>query len=392
MKKTLLITLAICAAGAHAQSLYTAQLAELEMNNPTLKALGVAARAQEQDALSGLTLANPEVGVSYMFGVPSDVPNKTNIEVTQEFDFPTLSGARRKAARAEVKGNAAELALQRHQFLVEAEKALIEYSYQQAVVAELGRQYELVKSMHEAAASALKTGAINQLEYNKIALEAFGAENDLEMARTDLASAERELITLNGGKPLKMPKEWPDAVVPVSFDEWVTETAAQSPELNQLRAELEKSRADLNLRKKEGLPTFSLGYVNELVKDSNYHGAALSFSLPLWGNAGRVKAAKSVIAANELQLQSAEEQFRLLKQAQYDKTVTLQRAYSNALALYNKTYQSSQDCLKLALEKKTITVLEYFTEQEDFTEHAMRFLEIHRDFLLARADLYAETL
>lgn len=84
-----------------AQSLFPHWQTLILGNNPTLISETRTTAASNADALTGLTLADPEVSVSYMFGAPSDVPNKTNIEVTQTFDFPTMSGARRRLAQAQ---------------------------------------------------------------------------------------------------------------------------------------------------------------------------------------------------------------------------------------------------------------------------------------------------
>ena len=84
-----------------AQSLYPFLQTEIQGNNTELQAAAHSCESAKADNMSGLTLANPEVGVSYMLGVPSDVPDKTNIGVSQSFDFPTLSGARKRVAEAE---------------------------------------------------------------------------------------------------------------------------------------------------------------------------------------------------------------------------------------------------------------------------------------------------
>ncbi len=114
--------------------------------------------------------------------------------------------------------------------------------------------------------------------------------------------------------------------------------------------------------------------------------------MPLWANRGRVNAAKAIQVASELELQTAEDQYRLMKQTQYERARRLEKAYSDMQDLYAHIAASNEVYLKKALDSGKITVLEYMTEKEDFYAHAIKFLETRRDYLLARAELYAETL
>lgn len=377
---------------AAAQSLYPDQLRAIETNNPLLHARTAAAEASSRDALSGITLPDPEVGVSYLFGTSREVPNETDLEISQGFDFATLSGARKRVAEAEGRVARAEVTGSRADIMLQAEKALIGYVFQQALLREMEARHTRLTDMLEAAAKMLDSNTINQLEYNKIELEHLASANELDMARIELDALRRELETLNGGLPLAMPAGWPAPSLPSDFEAWVTESSSRSPELLVLRAQLDKSVQDVNLRKKEGLPGFSIGYAAQLVKDNNYHGPSLSVTVPLWANRGRVNAAKALQAAAQMELQTAEEQFRLTKLSQYERARRQEKAYADMAKLYAHIAEANEAYLKKALDSGKITVLEYMTEKEDFYAHTVKFLETRRDYLLARAELYAETL
>lgn len=380
-------------AATQAQSVFPQQQAEILKNNPSLKALTTATTAVEEENLTGLTLANPEVGLSYLFATPHTEPNRTNIEVTQTFDFPTLSGAKRKVAEADNAIARASLLSSRSAIAIEAENALIAYTYQASLVAELSAQYEDMQALQTHAALSLENGSITQIDYDKIELEVMALKNDLAMAEVDMQSAAADLTRLNGGTPLSnLPAEWPESTLPPSFDEWVESATLTNPELIALRAELNRAKEEINLRKKEGLPEFSFGYANELVNGSNYHGATLGFSLPLWGNKGRVKAAKASHAAAQATLQAASEQFICQKQNEYTKAELLYGTAQQFDRMYTKVRSESEEHLKRALDMGRITMFEYMTQREDFFEHALKRLEAQRAFQEARATLYAPTL
>lgn len=386
--------IALCAYNnAKAQSAFPLQQAEIMKNNLSLKALSSATSAIKEDNLTGLNLANPEVGLSYMFGSPSDVPNKTNVEVTQSFDFPTLSGAKRRIAKADNEVAETSYLTSRSTIALEVENALISYTYQLALTNELKTQYNDVQALLKHAKLSLEQGTITQIDYNKIELEELALRNDLNMAEVEMEAAKAELTRLNGGSPLtSLPTSWPDVSLPVSFGEWAKNAAHINPELLSLQAELKRAKEEINLRKKEGLPEFSIGYANELVKGSNYHGATIGFSLPLWGNSGRVKAAKASYAAAQVSLQTATDQFLNQKQNEFNKAELLLRTAKQYEEMYTNIRTNGETYLKQALEAGRITMFEYMTQREDFFEHALKKLEAQRAFQEARATLYAPTL
>lgn len=382
-----------CSQSVSAQSAFPQQQAEIMKNNLSLQALSSATSALKEDNLTGLNLANPEVGLSYMFGSPSDVPNRTNVEVSQSFDFATLSGAKRRVAKADNTVAEASFLTSRSAIALEVENALISYTYQLTLVNELQTQYNDVQALLKHAKLSLEQGALTQIEYNKIELEGLALKNDLTMAQVDMEAAKADLIRLNGGNPLSSwPTVWPDASLPVSFQDWVKEAANTNPELISLQAELMRAKEEINLRKKEGLPEFSIGYANELVQGSNYHGATIGFSLPLWGNSGRVKAAKASYAAAQVTLQTATDQFLCQKQNEFKKAELLLNTARQYEEMYTGIRTNGETYLKQAVDAGRITMFEYMTQREDFFEHALKRLEAQRAFQEARAALYAPTL
>lgn len=345
-----------------AQSLYPFLQTEIQGNNTELQAAAHSCESAKADNMSGLTLANPEVGVSYMLGVPSDVPDKTNIGVSQSFDFPTLSGARKRVAEAESRMADAGYMAVRSALAADIENALIDYTYAYLKVREL-----------EACAAAPAPGT------DKEAIMAnLSVQDELDMARMELSSARALLTRLNGGKPLAgLPAEWPETTLPASLEEWTAQAATVNPALLTLRSELTRAQEEVCLRKQEGLPEFSVGYANELVKGANYHGATLCFSLPLWGNHGRVKAAKAQRASAEMTLQAAQDNFALSVRADYERAHTLHGIYERSRKALNEA-ASLLGTSDLA--------------SPELSELRLRTLKAAHEFYLARTALYAPVL
>lgn len=375
-----------------AQTLFPLQQAEIQANNRNLKASQSENEALRTENMAGLNLANPEVSVSYMWGQPSDVPGKTNVEVSQSFDFATLSGAKKRVASANNAVASAQLEVERQALAFETEKLLINYLYQRHLCQELERQLGLLDSLNVYAGKGLQKGSITRLDYNKLELERMSMQNTLSRARSECESLSRDIYALNAGEILALPENWPAATLPESFDNWVNLIQETNPEMKVLALDVKRNADEVTLRKREGLPEFSLGYVNELVKEDNYHGVALGFSLPLWGNSGRVKSARSMETASRLRLQSAGDDFVIRKRADYERTKLLSETLNNYKTMYQRIQDENMAYLDKALKAGTITILDYVTEQEDFFEHSLKYLEVLRDFQLARATLYSGNL
>lgn len=390
---TFLTAVSLYVSQVQAQSLFPFQQLEILGNNTSLHAAAETTAVDMADNLAGLTLANPEVGFSYMWGAPTDVPNKINIDVSQTFDFPTLSGARKQVAKANNRSLEIGYMNARSTLALEIENAIIEYIYQKQTVNHLSANVVKRTELQTIAEQALKSGVITYIDYNAYVLAAIAAEDELTQAQIALNTAMQDLKRLNNGtSPSILPETWPQTLLPSSFGEWLDVAVAVAPELQQLKAQIDIADKEVNLRKKEALPEFGIGYVNELVKNSNYHGVSLSLSLPLWGNSSRIKAAKAARTAAMLNAETASVQFALTKENEYNKAQMLMNAAHKYERAYAEAIANTEKYLDMAYDKRTMSILEYKSAQADLYTYALKTLQAQRDFQLARAALYAPTL
>ncbi len=99
MKKILISIVAILAMSSlFAQNNINEVLSTIEQNNTTLKALREAADAQKIENRTGIYLADPEIGFNYLWGNPSSIGNRKDINIKQNFDIPTISGLKSRVA------------------------------------------------------------------------------------------------------------------------------------------------------------------------------------------------------------------------------------------------------------------------------------------------------
>ena len=70
---------------------WTSQMQAIARNNNTLRAMHASLEATRLANSADNTLPDPEAEVAYMFGNPKGVPNRTNVSVTQAFDWGVLT-------------------------------------------------------------------------------------------------------------------------------------------------------------------------------------------------------------------------------------------------------------------------------------------------------------
>jgi hypothetical protein len=85
----------------NAQNSITTVLKAIEDNNTTLKALKETAEAQKLENKTGIYLSGPEIGFNYLWGNPSAIGNRNDLNITQTFDFPTITGMKSKMPMGE---------------------------------------------------------------------------------------------------------------------------------------------------------------------------------------------------------------------------------------------------------------------------------------------------
>lgn len=386
MNKATLLTLLATLFSTPMATAMEAALDSIEANNTMLSALHQQNEAERLSNNTGLNLEDPEVEFTYMWGQPSEVPNKVAVGVSQSFDFATLSGAKRRVATRQNDMLALQYKQARVELLKEARIALVNLIYNNAVTALDNRKLGEYRQLAETQRIALERGDANVIGLNKINLELVAVENEVSLNKIEREAILLDLQRLNGGKELSMYKvTYPAENLPLTFEEFYAQAEMTSPMLAYVRSEIELSREQLSLTKSEGLPTFSVGYVNELMAGDNHHGVAVGLSIPLWSNSGKVKAAKAAVVAAQAQSDDAVAQFYGNVRSQYERTMSLRKTAREYASIVKKL--SSTEYLTKALQAGQISIVDYINENKLYYEAIEKSLEAERDYRLALAEL-----
>ena len=389
MKRTLIILYMVCAAAPIlcAQSVlksgWESWMAQIAQNNTTLKALHRQMQASVLANGSNLSLTDPEAEVAYLVGTPKGVPNRTNVSLTQSLDWDVLLGRRSALAKAnnQVAYNDYRLAVQ--QVLTEADEQFTTLVYYNKLCGELSQRQTLAEEIERLYQQKFECGDINQLEVNKVRLNASVSRADWARANNERQQILANLQRLNGGQTVA----FTDTVFPLAGKALPPLVDFQSALAGSLavqtaQAAVAQSEAEIKVAKAEGLPALTVGFQGEYIKQNNYSGLSLGFSVPIWGNSRKkIRKTEAELAANRLTVDDVIYQERAQVAKLYASAQQLQQA-ANALQKDMQLMNNDQ-LLRRSLELGQISLLDYLLELSFYYTARTSQLEAERDAQLA---------
>lgn len=398
MKRTLIILYMVCAAAPIlcAQSViksgWESWMAQIAQNNTTLKALHRQMQASVLANGSNLSLPDPEAEVAYLVGTPKGVPNRTNVSLTQSLDWDVLLGRRSALAKAnnQVAYNDYRLAVQ--QVLAEADEQFTSLVYYNKLCGELSQRQTLADEIERLYQQKFERGDINQLEVNKVRLNASVSRADWARANNDRQQILANLQRLNGGHAVA----FTDTVYPLAGKALPPLVDFQSALAGSLavqtaQAAVAQSEAEIKVAKAEGLPALTVGFQGEYIKQNNYSGLSLGFSVPIWGNSRKkIRKAEAELAANRLTVDDVIYQERAQVAKLYASAQQLQQA-ANALQKDMQLMNNDQ-LLRRSLELGQISLLDYLLELSFYYTARTSQLEAERDAQLAVSALRSKII
>lgn len=398
MKRTLIILYMVCAAAPIlcAQSVlksgWESWMAQIAQNNTTLKALHRQMQASVLANGSNLCLSDPEAEVAYLVGTPKGVPNRTNVSLTQSLDWDVLLGRRRALAKAnnQVAYNDYRRAVQ--QVLTEADEQFTSLVYYNKLCGELSQRQTLAEEIERLYQQKFERGDINQLEVNKVRLNASVCRADWARANNERQQILANLQHLNGGHAVA----FTDTVYPLAGKALPPLVDFQSALAGSLavqtaQAAVAQSEAEIKVAKAEGLPALTVGFQGEYIKQNNYSGLSLGFSVPIWGNSRKkIRKAEAELAANRLTVDDVIYQERAQVAKLYASAQQLQQA-ANALQKDMQLMNNDQ-LLRRSLELGQISLLDYLLELSFYYTARTSQLEAERDAQLAVSALRSKII
>ena len=362
-------------------------LDSVEANNATLIALRREAEARKLENHTGITLADPEVGLKRMWDGAEQTGNMMELTISQSVDLSTALGKRKAVARQKDRLVDEEYRSLRIDVLLEAKLVCIDLVYYNALDAELDRRLEYARQVVEAEKRRLESGDTDVLSYNNVLLSLSALEAESARVEMETSVLATRLACLNGGRQLSFDaEEYASELLPDNFEQWYEEAIANSPALAVVREEREARRSELSLSKTMHLPTISGSYINERhLTGERSQGFAVGVNLPLWANKNQVRSARAALSAAEARESDAQLQVRSYMMEGYERVKGLQYTAS----LYHRALDEANNSAMLAraMEEGLISVLEYLQGLELYYDYLDRSLSADRDYYRALAEL-----
>ena len=369
-------------------------LSAIEQNNTTLIALRAEAEARKLENRTGITLADPEVGLKRMWEGAEETGKLTEFTVSQSIDLATVTGQRSRVARQQNTLVDEEYRMARMEILLEAQLTLIDLDYYNALSIELDRRLHHARRVVEAEKVRFDSGDTDVLSYNNVllSLSALEAEKTRVAMERDVLIA--QLTALNGGLPLGNIDNLGNLdnieslCTQLDFSSWYAEAEPYLPQLAQARQLREVRRSELALAKTEHLPSLSATYVNERhTIGTRSQGVSIGMSLPLWSNKNRVRSARTALEAAEAQQADAELQLRSV----YAREFARVKGLHHTATLYHRALDeaNNSELLQRAMDEGFISVLEYLQGIELYYDYLDHSLAAERDYRRAVAELEA---
>lgn len=409
MKKILILSalfFASAEAGAQTSGI-DAILRQIEANNKELQANAQLIASQKMENKAENNLPDPTLSYAHLWDSKNSDKTVGEMVVSQSFDFPTLYVTRGQMNRLKTGALDAQAATLRRQILLQAKEVCLDIILLQRQQELLDTRLKNAEELSALYAQRLATGDANVLETNKTNLELLNVRTESRLNRSALTNKLKELLTLNGNRPLTPGRpspdgpatpsaaalgltDYPPVPLPADFRPVCSELLAADPTLQSLDKESAAARKLLSASRQGWLPKLELGYRRNTESGHPLNGMVVGFSFPLFANKGKVKSAKAQtlnigFLKDDAHIKASTELWQL-----YEEADNLHASMQE----YRRTFREQQDLslLKQALTGGQISLIEYFVEVSVVYQSKSNLLQLENQYQKAMARIYKNRL
>jgi outer membrane protein TolC len=307
--------------------------------------------------------------------------------VSQNFEFPTVYAKRAKLAKINDRFADASLNAARQEVLLDAKHTLLESIHTKRMLTEFRRREAFARNMLAIMQKKLDAGQTTVMDLNYAKLRVSEISQSVKNIEAQADIMAKRILVMNGNLPITIS----DSILILSLlppkDSLLAEYAVNDPRRIALDYMVDVAQKNKQLVSHQGLPELSIGYESEKNDAEHFMGFRAGLSIPLWGNAGKSRAAKIKVNATQTEQQS---QIELIK-LEYDE---LYLNANSTKARLDELKQAHADfnnltLLRRALEAGQVSIINFFNEITflyDITdrimalelEYAKYYAELHR--------------
>ena len=365
---------------ANAQVSLQTVLDSVAANNLQIKASLMNRDAEIAFTRTGLSPVDPQLEYGYFPGSNTAIGNKSTLSVLQSFYFPTVYSRKKTGAKLSGEKSGELHRFNKRNVLIEAASQYLELVYFDKYTVELKKRSADAENVKTLVEKRLQAGDANQMEINKVRIEALRWANELSLTEARRTEKIQILTAMNRGKTFILTNpEYPIWQL-LSVDSILSKAIQNDPVLKGMGYDQQMAGNNVKLQQSLWLPQFKVGYGQETIINGSYRGVQAGISIPLWQNKNTVKYAQSQQQATESSAFAYSQQLKSNISAKYQVIVSLKNNYDG----YQKIAESiqSHDLLQKSLRSGNISVLEYYRELSSWYETYDRYLVSAKDYYL----------
>lgn len=338
---------------------------------------------------AAVDLSKTDIGIQY--GQYNSFENDFAFDVNQNFEFPSVYSAQRKANEENVLASELEKATTESQLKLEVRTAWNQLCHLIQIKGLLLFQDSLYSKFSEVTNLRYELEATNYLEKVSAETQSMETKNKLRITQSNIKNVESRLSFLLNDTANYSYK-------PKLFEELELSSSdsslAQNPMLQLAKQQVQIAKADKKVERAKLLPEFSLGYFNQsligsetsvgnIAKSSNrFSGIQAGISIPLFYGSY-----KANITSAEIEHQIAETEANYLNsmlQSQFEQQLNIVMMNQNSLVYYkNQAIPQANLILKNAqksFENGAISYIEYFQNVKQAIQIKFSHLNTLKDY------------
>jgi cobalt-zinc-cadmium efflux system outer membrane protein len=247
-------------------------LTEAEQNNPQIQAARLSWQAAKQVPSQVSTLPDPQFNVQQVnVGSPRPFAGYTNSDfayvglgVTQDLPYPGKLRLKGEMAKRDADVVQQQYESVRRSILAGVKSAYFQLAYLSTTLGILESDGDLLQQVEKAADARYRSGMGNQQDLLQAQLEQTKLLREITMHHLEVAEEQaqiKQLLNRSQSSPDIETAELPYTPLPNTFEELLSATKVQNPEISSAEKMVEKQKLQVDLAHKDFYPDFNVQYM-----------------------------------------------------------------------------------------------------------------------------------
>jgi outer membrane protein TolC len=326
-------------------------LREAEQNNPQIQAARQGWQSAQQVPTQVSTLPDPQFQIQqFSVGSPRPFAGYTNSDfayiglgVSQDFPYPGKLRLKGEIARRDADVVQQQYESVRRSILAGVKSAYFQLAYLSKTLGILESDGELLQQVEKAAEARYRSGMGNQHDLLQAQVERTKLLREITMHHLEVAKLQaqiKQLLKRAQSSPDIEPSELPETPLPYTFEDLLTATKAQNPEISGAEKMVERQKLQVDLAHKDFYPDFNVQYMWQRTDPTQfraYYMLSFGVRVPIYrGRKQRPELAQAEAELNrsrsESEVQSQQVAFEVRSEYETEqKTAELLKIYREGL-------------------------------------------------------------